>query len=193
MSEGDRRDQILRAAERLLGRYGPAKTTMVDLAREAQVGVGTVYLEFSSKEAIVEELSTARHRKVLEAMRRAADGKNGTFRDRLMGIFEAKTAVLLGFADEGVHACDLVHCMSPAVKAAEKRFVEEERALLAGHLRDGARAGEFDTAKPEVMARTILCAYTAFSPPWLFKIPRYEVKGGLKAMHDLVLKGVLRR
>jgi AcrR family transcriptional regulator len=193
MSDGARRDQILKAAERLLGRYGPAKTTMAEVAREAQVGVGTVYLEFASKDAIVEELSTARHRKVIEAMRKAADAKSGSFRDRLTGIFEAKTAMLLRFADEGAHACDLVHCMSPAVRAAEKRFVEEEKTLLAAHLYEGACAGEFDAPKPEILARTILRAYTAFSPPWLFRMPREEVNSALRAMHDVVLKGVLIR
>jgi AcrR family transcriptional regulator len=192
MGDGVRRELILKAAERLLGRYGPAKTTMADVAREAQIGVGSVYLEFPSKDAIVEELSTARHRKIIQAMKKASDAK-GSFRERLTGMFDAKVAVLLGFAEEGAHTCDLVHCMSPAVRTAEKRFEEQERALIATHLREGARAGEFANVRPEVLGRTILRAYMVFSPPWIFKMPREEVKSALSAMHDLILKGVLRR
>ncbi|MET0591106.1 MAG: helix-turn-helix domain-containing protein, partial [Polyangiaceae bacterium] len=105
MSEPPRRQQILRAAEKLLGRYGAAKTTMADLAREAGVAVGSVYLEFASKEAIVESLSTEKHRRVMEAMQSAAAG-DGTYADRLARVFDARTTVLLRYADEGAHACE---------------------------------------------------------------------------------------
>jgi AcrR family transcriptional regulator len=189
----ERRHQILRAAERLLGQYGPSKTTMADVARAAEIGVGSVYLEFPSKDAIVEELSTARHQAVLAAMKKAAESMKGSFRDRLAGVFEARTATLLCLADEGAHACELVHCASSAVKAARERFADEELGLVASLLREGARAGEFSAAKPELLARTILRAYVAFSPPWLFERPRDEVRASLGAMHRLVLEGVLAR
>src|SRR5580704_16234461 len=46
------RDAILDAMERLLARYGYKKTTVDDLAREAGIGKGTVYLSFPSKEEV---------------------------------------------------------------------------------------------------------------------------------------------
>ncbi len=70
----ERRQRILEATERLLRRYGPAKTTVADIAREAEIAVGAVYLEFASKDAIVEELSQGEHRAVMAAMRAAAAG-----------------------------------------------------------------------------------------------------------------------
>ena len=42
MNEPDRRLLILEAAGRLFRHYGPFKTTVADIAREARVGVGTV-------------------------------------------------------------------------------------------------------------------------------------------------------
>jgi AcrR family transcriptional regulator len=192
MSDGPRRAQILRAAEKLLGEHGASKTTMADLAREAGVAVGSVYLEFPSKEAIVEALSTARHDRLIEAMRRAAAAE-GTFAERLCGIFDARTAVLLRYADEGAHACELVHCLRSAVKAAQARFAEVETALLVELLRDGASKGVLSARKPTVTARTLLRAYAVFAPPQLFELPRDEVKSALAAMHELVLQGLLRR
>src|SRR5262245_17349677 len=79
MGEVDRREQILEAADRLLRHYGPHKTTIADVAREANVGVGTVYLEFCSKEALIEELSQTRHRAVLDAMRAAMSAPRKSF------------------------------------------------------------------------------------------------------------------
>jgi len=49
----DHRTRILDAAERLLGRYGYRKMTVDDLATEAGIGKGTVYLSFPSKEEVV--------------------------------------------------------------------------------------------------------------------------------------------
>lgn len=40
------RDRILDAAERLLGRFGYRKMTVEDIAVEARIGNGTVYLSF---------------------------------------------------------------------------------------------------------------------------------------------------
>src|SRR6516164_9482656 len=52
VAQTDTRDAILDAIERLLARYGYKKTTMDDLAREAGIGKGTIYLYFPSKEEV---------------------------------------------------------------------------------------------------------------------------------------------
>jgi len=52
----ERRQRILDAAAMLIGRYGYDKTTIDDIAGEAGVSKGAVYLEFRSKEALFEEL-----------------------------------------------------------------------------------------------------------------------------------------
>jgi AcrR family transcriptional regulator len=191
--EGDRRQRILRATERLLHRYGPAKTTIADIAREAEIAVGTVYLEFASKDEILSELSTDQHRAVLGAMRAAAAQEGRPYRDRVRAVFDARVALFLDLADAGAHACDLLHCRSRPVQEARERFLDEERALLTELLRSGARAGELDVLDPDLASRALLRAYASFSPPWLFSQPRAEVEAMLRAVHDLVLYGLVRR
>jgi AcrR family transcriptional regulator len=188
-----RRACILDAADRLLRHYGPQKTTVADVAREAGVGVGTVYLEFPSKESIVEELSRARHGAVLAAMRAAATAEGRTAADQLAGALDARLEALLAIASEGAHACDLVHCVSSAVKTAQASFSAEERALVIGVLERGTRAGELDVEDLEATARTVLRAYATFTLPWLTGRDPAEVRVGLAAMHHLVLSGLLRR
>lgn len=206
MSEAARRRAlILEVADRLLRHYGPNKTTVADVAREAGVGVGTVYLEFPSKDAIVEELARSRHHKILAAMRAAATAPRKTHKDRLSGAFDARLDAYLAIADEGVHACDLVHCGGapkpreepaaavPAVKTALACFYDEERALVADVLRRGVEAGELTVTDPEATARAILRAYASFVPPWVVTRDRDEVRASLACMHQLVLFGVARR
>ncbi|WP_437668697.1 TetR/AcrR family transcriptional regulator [Sorangium sp. So ce131] len=192
-SESERRQRILAATERLLRRYGPAKTTVADIAREAEIAVGAVYLEFASKDAIVEELSQGLHRAVIAAMRAAAAAEDRPFRDRLRAVFDARARSFLELADAGAHACDLVHCQSRAVKAAHARFLDEERALLRDLLERGAGAGELDVPEPELAARALLRAYASFSPPWLFQGPREEIEATMGAVHQIVLYGLVAR
>lgn len=192
-SANERRRRILQATERLLRRYGPSKTTVADIAREAEIGVGAVYLEFASKETIIEELSTAQHCDVLAAMRAVAAESGRTFCDRLRAVFDVRATSFLELAEAGAHACDLVHCQSRAVKAAHARFLDEERALVRDLLQRGASAGELDVDDLEVTARALLRAYASFSPPWLFADPRAEVEAMLRAVHRLVLHGLARR
>jgi AcrR family transcriptional regulator len=45
-------ERILEAAEDVLRRYGPAKATVVDIARELEVSHGSVYRHFPSKAAL---------------------------------------------------------------------------------------------------------------------------------------------
>lgn len=49
----ERKEQILRAAERLFSRRGYPETTIVDIAREAKISEATLYEYFSSKEELL--------------------------------------------------------------------------------------------------------------------------------------------
>ncbi len=187
-----RRALILAAADRLLRHYGPQKTTVADVAREAGVGVGTVYLEFPSKDAIVEALSRTRHRAVLEAMRRAAPSDQPAA-ERLAGAMDARLSAFFALAEEGAHACDLVHCVSAAVRSAQASFHDEELGLVVDLLARGRDAGELDVDDVEQTARTVLRAYATFTLPWLAGKTREEMKGAQEAMHRLVLCGLSRR
>lgn len=194
MTEPSRRDQILKVADQLLRHYGPQKTTMADVAREANIGVGSVYLEFPSKDALIEELSRHHYGSVLEAMRRASEAVGPRHAaERLTRVLEARAVSFLGLVDGGAHACDLLHCGSGAVQAAQKAYHEEERSLLADILEDGQRTGELDVGDIDVTVRVLLLAYASFAPPWIFKIDQKRLGGDIEAMHGLVLNGLLAR
>src|SRR5829696_8541623 len=54
----ERRDQLLDAAEKVLASQGLASTTVADVAEAAGLAKGTMYLYFSSKDALVAGLRT---------------------------------------------------------------------------------------------------------------------------------------
>lgn len=190
-SDPARREAILQAAERLFRHYGPAKTTIGDIAREVGIGVGSVYLEFRSKDEILAELSHYKHRRVLSAMRDAA--RRGSPAERLCAALEARVTALLELAEQGAHACDLVLCKSAVVKISYAKFRSEELAFVASILEEGARSGDFAVEQCQATAELLQRAYATFSPPWLYEQDRQEVLGALRQLNQLLLNGLCVR
>lgn len=195
MSSDERRRAILDCAARLFRHQGHSKTTVADIAREAEVGVGTVYLVFPSKEAIVEELSTSAHDRVLRAMRLVADERaHEPFAERLTGVLEMRVAMFQKLAEEGQHACELVHCSkSGPVKSVHARFREEEAGILRDVLVRARDAGELAPCDVDRVVALVQRAYATLSPPWLYEQPHDEVRRAAYEMCRLLLQGLCAR
>ena len=188
-----RRAQILRAAERLLEHYGFGKTTVADIAREAKIGVGTVYLEFKSKDAIVSELSVQRYRCVLDAMRRAAQG-DGDAATRLRAVLDIRIAKLSRYARKGQHGRDLIQCgVCPGIEAVHARFRAEEEDLVTTLLDTAARAGELAADEPRDSARVLLRLYESYSLALSSAPKSAALRREIAAAHELMLAGLLPR
>lgn len=192
MSSSSRRSLILKAAGRLFHHYGPLKTTVADIAKEARVGVGTVYLEFRNKDAILGALSSTRHRVVLEAVT-AAWGDGRPADQGLARALSARLEGFLGCASDGAHAADLFRCSCPAIEQAHLDYVAEEHALFVGFLRAGGERGELSVDDPAEDARALLCAYRAFAPPFAFDTPPDRLRRDVVRVHRIVLCGLLPR
>jgi AcrR family transcriptional regulator len=191
----ERRSAILEAAARLFEHYGYPKTTMADVAREAGIGVGTVYLEFDSKEAIVQELSRSTHAGVLEAMRAADRGSDDA--KRLTAVLVARTRAFLELQNKGQHACDLVLCdvkaKTEGIRTAHRSFHEAELALLEEIVRRGQRAGRFAATDATRTAALIKRAFASLSPPWIFASDEDDKLGLTQQLCALILDGVVTR
>src|SRR5690606_32948952 len=103
--------------------------------------VGTVYLEFRSKDALLEEIASSHHGSILTRMRAAVDDAEPTPTARLRAAFDARLDALLAVQGKGGHARDLVRCTCPAVEDAWRRFVDNEAAMLRDILAKGVAAG----------------------------------------------------
>ncbi len=85
----EREESILAAAERVISRHGFHDAGMIDIAREAEFAIGTLYGFFESKEALFERLIVDRSEELARAMRPALDGP-GSARERLERALAAK-------------------------------------------------------------------------------------------------------
>lgn len=195
MSTDERRRAILEGAAKLLAQYGHAKTTMADIAREAGIGVGSLYLEFASKDAIVAALSLDLHDRVLAAMRLAVrEHAAGALADQLVAVLDVRSATYLALARRGAHACELVHCSSHPVKDANARFTAEEQRLFSEMLASARARGEL-AAELDAIATAALVqrAIATISPPHVFQHAEDDLRRVAREMASLLLFGLLRR
>lgn len=175
----------------LLQHYGPAKTTVADIAKAANVGVGSVYLEFASKDAIIAALAQHRYETILQAMHQAAHDHELSFSERLYAVFETRTLAFLRFSEPGTHAMDLLHCHHcSGVRDALCQFNQAEHILLRELLEAAAQANEFTVSSPTSAAHALLQAFAVFSPPWLFEQSKTHLKKRLRMLHQLLLFGL---
>ncbi|HEY8208380.1 MAG TPA: helix-turn-helix domain-containing protein, partial [Myxococcaceae bacterium] len=86
---GQKKELLMEAAKRCFLLHGYRRTSIDDVAQEAGVAKGTVYLYFRSKEEIFREVSAAVIHKYLTEAEKAA-ASPGTVEERLAAALEAK-------------------------------------------------------------------------------------------------------
>jgi AcrR family transcriptional regulator len=158
------RDRILDAAERLLGRFGYRKMTVDDIAAEAGIGKGTVYLSFPSKEEVV--LSTVDRivDRVCTAMEEAA-ARDASAPDRLRAMLRAR--VLVRFEAVAAYSAslnDLLSSVRAALLARRVQHFEREIGVLSRVIAGGQQKGELAAGAPRRIGRALVLATNSFLP-----------------------------
>jgi AcrR family transcriptional regulator len=190
------REAILDAADHLLARYGYRKMTVDDIAQEAGIGKGTVYLHFASKE----EVTLSHVDRIVERLKErlwaiARTDADVAIRLRLMLV----ARVLFRF-DSVQHYTqslnDLLAALRPNLLARRARYFEEEARVFAEVLNEGARAGVFDINDTLSTAFALLHATNSLLPYSLSTSElgeRDEIKEKTEHIADLLLRGLLRK
>lgn len=185
------RDLILQAAATLFERYGYKKTTIDDIAQEAGIGKGTVYLRFDSKEAIGLEWLKNLHGGLMEALLKAAEGSPEVALRRLL-----VQRVMLRFDIFARHCRSMDEALSTLKKQVEDRkkaFHETEAKLIEDMIAKGVTLGVFRTEKPLEDARSMVLASNSLMPYSLRPEQlgdRNTVETQATALADLLIRAI---
>lgn len=188
-----RRNKILKAARELFEHYGTHKTTVSDIAKSAKISVGSVYLEFSSKDDIIKALSNQQHNSVLQAMEQALQTPNQHAEERLRAMFHARTNAFLSLTQKGHHAPDLVKQTCNAVKDAHALFCQKEREILMQFLETATKQQELSCHSIQMTTQAIEHIMLSLTPPVLFHACPEHIHTTIDALCDLILQGLSPR
>ena len=183
-------DRILDATEEVLRRFGPAKATVVDVARALGVSHGSVYRHFASKaelrDAVIERW-LARVSAPLDAIVKETGPAPQRLRRWLGALIETKRRKV---GDD------------PEMFATYHTLARESRITVMGHLAtlvaqaaaiiaDGIRRGEFQAADPVATAHAVLDATGRFhNPAHAAEWADPQIDKAFEGVWALVLRGL---
>lgn len=192
----DRRQEILRAFEGLVAQFGLDRVSMKDLAQEAGVSVGAIYLEFPNKEALV--LSVEEKWRSHVAQRNAAIlAGDQAPEDKLRGILVEHAAAFSKIVREDRAAFELLsgaqrlRYLGRTTADTRSQIFELMTQSAAVVIREGCEAGAFAVDDPERTARLLVQAVAEhFSAPEVAKRPHDEVVREVEDMFALLMKAI---
>jgi len=190
------KDSILDATDRLLARFGYRKMTVEDIAAEAGIGKGTIYLHFSSKEEVVLSHIDRIVERLQERLKEIAQS-DATAAERLRLML--LTRVLFRF-DSIQHYTqslnDLLAVLRPGLLSRRAQYFEAEAQIFAQVLTAGREAGELSFDDEHATAHALLQATNGLLPYSLSTTElgaREEVEQRTTDVTNLMLRGVLSR
>ncbi|PAJ86135.1 hypothetical protein CJO66_21970 [Burkholderia ubonensis] len=151
-----KKSRIVAAAAKVFGRYGFARTTMGDIAREAGVSRPSVYTLYPGKDEIFSAVADAFTDSKLAAIRSGL-ASYANVHDKL--LFACTTWSVDAFENllANPDARDLMNLAFPSIRAGYLRFQQ----LLVGILRESDDAHHFSET-PDELARVIVFSIRGF-------------------------------
>jgi TetR/AcrR family fatty acid metabolism transcriptional regulator len=187
---GDKRVAILRAATSVFAHNGYFNSKVADIAREAGVADGTVYLYFKSKEDILHSIF---NRGVEEAL--------GAARKQIESVSDPKEKLrriaLLHLERLGADR-DLAVVFQVELRGSTKFMEEfsaagfaEYLALIRETFEEGQRAGVFRAdLNAKVVSKILFGALDEMATNWILSKRRYKLAPMADQVLDIFLNGV---
>jgi len=188
--QNEKRDRILQAAERVFTRFGYKKATMQEIAAEAGISKGSIYMFFKSKEELFRTLVRRNVRRGWELIEKAAESESNP-REKIRAAMLAK----LIYAQKLVSVKEVSERLFEEVRSfieKELKWLEEREAeLLERTLIEGQRRRIF-VRFPDVklVAYAIVRVSSELEIPWVLAKRRVDVKRKLEVFLDLLFKGI---
>ncbi|MCF2539308.1 MULTISPECIES: TetR/AcrR family transcriptional regulator [Streptomyces] len=188
-------ERILEATEEVLRRHGPAKATVVDVARALGVSHGSVYRHFRTKAALREAVTK---RWLDRTTGLLADIAGAPGRDAEIRLREWLAALFAAKRRKAFDDPELFATYSVLTTETAETVVSEHIADLTGQLtaivRDGVESGVFTAADPAVAAVAVFRATDRFHDPhYAREWEQPGVQDDFDALVDLLLRGLRAR
>ena len=157
-------DRILATAEDVIRRFGPAKATVVDVARALGVSHAAVYRHVATK-AELRDLVVGRWVETTMPPLRAIAAGPGPAPQRLRKLIDTLIAVKRRRAADDPEVFAAYRTLAQGAESVVTAHVDELVDLAAMVVRSGVKDGTFRTVDPVAAGRAVLLATSKFHHP----------------------------
>jgi len=152
-----RRQQIMVAAKRVFSVRGFNKATMEDIAKEAELSPGTLYLYFKNKDELFSSLSirilqylNLRLEHVASEKKLDPHEKIEELRDAMYDVYEFDPLILVNMFH--LQSSDTLKNLSPELLSSFKELSRNSLGLMADIFEEGIEEGDFIEKHPMALA-----------------------------------------
>ncbi|HEX2440215.1 MAG TPA: TetR/AcrR family transcriptional regulator [Methylomirabilota bacterium] len=192
MRDPDKPQQIIEAAIRVFARNGYYNSRVSDIAREAGIASGTIYLYFRTKEEILVTLFRERMASFVAHLRREIAGEPDA-------VAKIRRLVALHFSvlEQNPALAEVVQVElrqgHKFFRGASAHEVSAYFELIGSVLEEGVAAGTFRPDLPvKVATKVLFGAMDQMATSWVLGKRGYRLVDAADAVATIVLKGVAR-
>jgi TetR/AcrR family fatty acid metabolism transcriptional regulator len=182
--------QILEAAVKVFARQGFHQSTVAQIAKEAGVADGTIYLYFKNKDDILVQFFSFRAKQVFESFREAVNGAQ-TSTEKLRNLVHRHLAEFQRDKDGAVVYQVETHQNSRLAEAQIKEMSKMYRDLISEIIEQGQQEG---TIRRDLyvglVKRFIIGAVDEVINTWLHSNGEYDLVSMADPLVELVMKGI---
>ncbi|EMF56006.1 MULTISPECIES: TetR family transcriptional regulator [Streptomyces] len=183
-------ERILEATEEVLRRHGPAKATVVDVARALGVSHGSVYRHFRTK-AVLREAVAKRWLDRTTATLAAVAAEDRDPEARLRAWLSALFAAKRRKAGDDPELFATYQVLADESGEAVGAHIADLTGQLADIVRSGVAAGVFAATDPAATARAVFHATARFHDPSYAPTWRQpDIEAQFEAVVELVTRGL---
>jgi AcrR family transcriptional regulator len=160
-----RRQQIIVAAKRVFSDKGFNKATMEDIAREAELSPGTLYLYFKNKEELYASLSLRilqylliRVEHVNSEKDLGPDKKIDTLMEAMYDVYDFDPLIIINMFH--LQSSETLKNLSPKLLEEIKSLSRKALGAIASIFEEGAKTGKFIDKHPIALADTFWALFS---------------------------------
>ena len=193
MRESDKPQQIIEAAVRVFARKGYYNSRVSDIAREAGIAAGTIYLYFETKDDILVTLFREKMAEFVSSLRRAIAPEPDA-----VAKLRRLIHLLFEFLEANPPLAEVVQIElrqgQKFFRGASAQEVSSYFALIGGVLEEGVAQGCFRADLPvKVATKALFGAMDQLTTSWVLGKRGYRLSEAAPAVTDLFLQGLARR
>jgi len=190
-SREDKKARIMEAAISVFSRKGFPGATMDDVASEAGLGKGTLYLYFPSKEDLLKEILAGGLHILRKRLQEIADD-TGSARERLEAMAHLELELICTNRDLVQFIVDGVGGLGEAFRGILMRSKREMIETVSGVVEDGIRRGEFGPVDVDIFSKAFLGSIWSVASSVLEENPDFEPVEAARGIVEVFMSGAAK-
>lgn len=186
-------EKILEAAEAVLKRFGPSKTTVVDVAAALGVSHGLIYRHFPSKAALRDAVVQRWLARVSDALAPLCQSK-GRSLELLYTWFQSLRSIKVTQFKEEPELFEAFRVLTAESRDVLVAYKTELERQVSSILRQGVLAGEIECRDPAKTAHALMSATAIFyHPSQTMHWNKPDIEDDFNQLWQLMIQGLAPR